>query len=183
MSDDIIDIKPENIVLLPSISQQAGAENLNQILNDAPALLDLLEFHAGNINAFLSHFTRDASERQRIHYKIIKTIESNRGVHQQWNKALKRGHKARISALQCTAITNLERYDHLNYPKKEDEPPFIKQTNDLANAKLLLGSVFEREMLQTKASFKGAGGGPTGDMSGEDTEEEDDALKEAEEED
>jgi hypothetical protein len=182
VSEDVIDIKPVNVVILPSISQQADPQDFDRILNDAAMLLDLLEFHAGNINAFLSHFTRDASERQRIHYKILKTIEANRGIHQQWNKAVKRSDKARIAALRCTAITNLERYDPINYPRKDDDPPFIKQTNDLANAKLLLGATFESEMQKAKAAFKGSTGS-TGDLSGEDTDDEEAALLDAESED
>jgi hypothetical protein len=182
-SDDIITIRPENVVMLPSISEQAPPENLYNLLCNPAELLDLLEFHAGNVNAFLSHLSKNANERQKMFYKVLETLEKSPEFHRKWKKAIVRSQKVRIQMLQCSALTNLERYDPFIYPSDPDKPPVIKQTNDLANAKLLLGSVFEKEMLQTKAGFKGVGGGGPIDTAGEDTPEEEEALAEAESED
>lgn len=167
--------------MLPSIAEQESHDALNDLLNDPEELLKLLEFHAGNVNAMLSHLSKDANERQRMHYKVLKTVESSAEVHKKWKKSLARSQKARIQMLQCSALNNLERYDPFIHSfNKEGEPVVtLKQLNDIANAKLILGPAFEREMLQVKTSFKGASNS-SADLSGEDTEEEDEALADAE---
>lgn len=176
MSDDVIEIHPTNIVMLP-----ATQETMREVLAAPNRCLELLERYAGNISLFLSQFSTNAEERQMILYQAESTMRKDAKQYALWKAAIKRSHTTRLQLLKCDALDKLERYQKFYPPKKDDDLGMIKQTDDIAFAKCVMGDLLAGQIAQEK-SLKPKPGGAIGKEDNHDEDDEDDeALERASE--